>query len=169
MSEPNNFEELKRLLKLKQHEVPPPGYFNHFSGDVVSRIRAGETSGSHGLFARLEGSWLMTVLAAFQAKPGLIGGMATSLCVLLLVGVVLAERTDGNSNGSATASLADAAPVAPVADASPMMASAANLLPAGDSGISMSSNSLHSLQPVPALFGPQQNPLFQNAAFVQNQ
>ncbi len=27
----HNFQDLKRLLKLKRHEVPPPGYFNNFS------------------------------------------------------------------------------------------------------------------------------------------
>jgi hypothetical protein len=42
-----NFEELKKLLTIKRHEVPPPGYFNHFSGQVISRIRAGEAGGSH--------------------------------------------------------------------------------------------------------------------------
>ena len=34
-----DFSELKRLLKLKRHEVPPPGFFNHFSEEVVARIR----------------------------------------------------------------------------------------------------------------------------------
>ena len=52
----NNFEDLKRLLKLKQHEVPPPGYFNDFSGQVVSRIRAGEAGGSRSLIEQLESS-----------------------------------------------------------------------------------------------------------------
>jgi hypothetical protein len=96
MSETNdNFDDLKRLLKLKQHEVPPPGYFSHFSGDVISRIRAGEVGGTAGFLGRFEGnSFMMSLLQVFQAKPGIIGGFATSLCLLLLIGVVMAERSD---------------------------------------------------------------------------
>jgi hypothetical protein len=165
MSEPNNFEELRQLLKLKRHEVPPPGYFNHFSGDVISRIQAGETRGAHGLLERFEGSWVMDVLQIFQAKPGIIGGFATSLCLLLLIGVVLADRPESSGSSSAANDSAMASAAAPDT-ASPLVASA-NLLPAGDSGITISTNAIHSLQPAPALFGPQQNPLFQNASFVQ--
>jgi hypothetical protein len=158
----NNFDGLKRLLKLKQHEVPPPGYFNRFSGDVVSRIRAGESGGSQSIFEQFgSGSW-GSLLQVFQAKPGVIGGFATSLCLLLLIGVVMADRPDGTS----MAGDAGIAPSAP-SDTSPLAYSSVPLSPAGDSGLTITTNSsIHSLQPMPALFGSQQNPLFQPASFM---
>src|ERR1019366_8136739 len=119
MNESNqNFDELKRLLKLKRHEVPPPGYFNHFSGDVISRIRAGEAGGSHSLVEKLreQAPWLATMLRIFESKPGVMGGLATSLCLILLIGVVLAGRPEPVPTGV----LASAAP-AP--EASPALAS----------------------------------------------
>ncbi len=65
MNENNkNFDELKRLLKLKRHEIPPPGYFNNFSGEVISRIRAGETGGSTSLAEQLRD---VTVAGKFAA------------------------------------------------------------------------------------------------------
>src|ERR1019366_3777998 len=124
MNESNdNFDELKRLLKLKRHEVPPPGYFNIFSGEVISRIRAGEADGSQGLAERLHIGvpWLVSLLRIFETKPGVIGGFATSLCLVLLIGVVLAERPDEVPTGvlaasaSATESSPDLASIVPVA------------------------------------------------------
>ena len=162
MSEQNNFQDLKRLLKLKQHEVPPPGYFNHFSSDVVARIRDGEIGGAEGI------SWLHNLLRIFEARPGIIGGLATSLCVLLLFGVVLADRSDAPTGGATMAN----ARSEQGATAAPALAASVPLLPAGDnSGIALNTNSgavtVSSLQPMASLFGQQQqNPLFQSASFM---
>ena len=48
-----NFDQLRRLLKLKRYEQPPPRYFNEFSGLVIARIRAGERVGDLSLVERL--------------------------------------------------------------------------------------------------------------------
>ena len=162
MSEQNNFQELKQLLKLKQHEVPPPGYFNHFSGDVIARIREGDAGGTEGI------SWLQNILRIFEARPGVIGGLATSLCVLLLFGVVLADRSDAPSVGGPSMANAQPEQDAPA----PALASNVPLLPASEnSGIAINTNSgatlVSSLQPMASLFGQQQqNPLFQSASFM---
>ncbi len=160
----NNFEELKQLLKLKRHEVPPPGYLNNFSGEVISRIRTGERGGPQGLAERLheDAPWFMDWLRIFESKPGLIGGFATSLCLLLLLGVVLAERPDSVPAGVLASSQ-------PVPDAAPALASVA-VPPVGatsdNSGIAVSTNPVISLQPVATLFSQQQNPLLQSASFM---
>jgi hypothetical protein len=160
MNENNdNFHELKRLLKLKQHEVPPPGYFSNFPGEVISRIRAGEPAGSQDLAEQLRGtSWLESLLRVFQAKPGVIGGVATSLCLLLLIGVVLADRPDQEPVGILASS--ETTP-----ESTPALAAAVPTS-ADTSGIAVSTNPVVSLQPVATLFSQQQNPLFQSASFA---
>ena len=159
----NNFEGVRRLLKLKQHEIPPPGYFPNFSDQVISRIRAGEAGGSQTFTERLESvaPWLVNFLQIFETKPGLIGAVATSLCLLLTIGVVMGERTD---NASKTI-----LPTAEFASAGASSASitAPPLVVAADStGIVASTNTATSLQPVSTLFGQPNASLFQSASFA---
>jgi hypothetical protein len=165
MNESNdNFDELKRLLKLTQHEVPPPGYFNNFSGEVISRIRSGEAGGSRSLVERLhvQAPWLVTLLRIFETKPGVMGAFATSLCLVLLIGVVLADRPD-----SAPANVLASSEPAP--ESAPTLAAVAPVVAAAaadnSGGIAVSTNPMVSLQPAATLFG-QQNPLFQSASFT---
>ena len=97
-----NFELLHRLLALKRHEMPPPGYFNVFSKRVIARIRAGEAETPAGLLERLSDQvpWLLKFLQAFEAKPVFAGAYASALCLLLIAGVILAERPETTSQAS---------------------------------------------------------------------
>lgn len=161
----NNFEDLKRLLKLKQHEVPPPGYFNNFAGQVVSRIRAGEAGGARSFTERLEAEapWVAGFLRIFETRPGIIGGFATSLCLLMVLVVVFADRSERASKDLLTISEPAAATESSVASMS-----APALVAASDTtGIVASTNPVTSLQPVATLFGqPASAPLFQPASFA---
>jgi hypothetical protein len=81
----NEFEALRRLLALKRHEVPPPGYFEDFSGRVIGRLRAGE--------AVSQLPWLLRLLQAFESKPAYPVAFASALCTLLLFGIVSVEQS----------------------------------------------------------------------------
>jgi len=160
----NNFETLKQLLNLKRHEVPPPGYFRNFSGQVISRIRAGDAGGPQNFTEHLQSTapWLVNFLRIFETKPGLVGAFATSLCLLLVAGVFFAERSDStpkNFTAIAENTQPTLASTAPVTGA-PMLASADQ-----SGGITASTNPIFSLQPAATMFG-QQNPLFQSASFA---
>ena len=146
----NNFESLRRLLALKRHETPPPGYFEHFSSEVTARIRASERGTAGGRAAELP--WLFRLLAAFEAKPAFAGGFASVLCLLLLVGIVYAERPDVTLQpllpAAATGdSLAVATPAG--LDSQPMTQ------PAGQTIFASSTNPVFSAQSAPSLFGSQ--------------
>lgn len=81
----NDFEALRRLLALKRHEVPPPGYFEDFSSRVIGRIRAAE--------AAPQLPWLLRLLHAFETRPAYPVAFASALCTLLLFGIVSVEQS----------------------------------------------------------------------------
>jgi hypothetical protein len=87
MSEKNedDFEALRRLLALKRHEVPPPGYFEDFSSRVIGKIRAGE--------AVRELPWILRLLQTIETKPAYPVAFASALCTLLLFGIVSVEQS----------------------------------------------------------------------------
>ncbi len=160
-----NFETLKQALKLKRHEVPPPGYFQKFSGKVISRIHAGDSGGRQSFNERLQyqAPWLANLFQLFETKPGLIGAFAIASCLVLVLGVVLAERSDSAPKDLMTTadSAAENSNTENPSLLAPMLAAASDT----SGGIVSSTNPVVSLQPAATLFG-QQNPLFQPAAFA---
>jgi len=72
---PESHDPVRRLLALKRHEVPPPGYFDRFSSEVLHRIeqerQAAATPWWQGVFASL--NWQRTLAAANLAA---LAGMA---------------------------------------------------------------------------------------------
>jgi hypothetical protein len=91
-----NFEQLRRLLSLKRHEQPPPGYFNNFSRQVCARIKAGERADSSFL-ARLfpNASWIQQFWSSLETQPILAGAVGLAACAFLLGGVVYStEKAD---------------------------------------------------------------------------
>lgn len=102
-------------------------------------------------------------LQIFQGRPGIIGGFATSLCVLLLIGIVMADRPDEATVASNLPDVAQTPSIVGPAGPSTMA-----LATADSGGITVGSNSIHGLQAMPTLFGSQQNPLFQPVSFMQS-
>ena len=153
----NNFESLRRLLVLKRHETPPPGYFNYFSSQVLQRIRAGDTGKSANWLEDLFGQapWLGKLLQAFDVKPVFASAFAGALCLLLFLGIIYAERPDLTSQPV----LQSATTAASFAALSPSLSQSADQM-----GIVSSTDPVLSLQPVASLFGPQ-NSLAQPVSF----
>lgn len=124
--EQENFQDLRRLLALKRHEQPPPGYFEHFSGNVIARIRAGEV-GHETWFERLleEAPWLQQLWSAFTGKPVFAGGFGLAVCGVLVAGVILSDDTNPAAmavlpapGASAVVVQAPTQPVSPMVDRS---------------------------------------------------
>ena len=91
---PQNFDRLRRMLALKRHEQPPPGYFHGFSAEVISRIKAGERGEPDSIFGRLfgESSWLQRLRDVLEAKPAYAGAFGAAVCALLISGIVYSEN-----------------------------------------------------------------------------
>lgn len=86
-------EPLLRLLALKRHEQPPPGYFDHFAAKVIARIEAAE--------AAVEGSWWRRLRAQFDARPMLACAYGVVVGTVLVLGVSFASSLDEQPTGAA--------------------------------------------------------------------
>jgi hypothetical protein len=89
-SAPDDFNDVRRLLSLKRHEQPPPGYFQSFSAKVIARIEAAEV-------AAAAMPWWRRVLAGLEAGPALAFSVAVIGGVALLAGLSSAPEPGGTT------------------------------------------------------------------------
>jgi hypothetical protein len=89
-----DFEKLQRLLKLKRHELPPPRFFNDFSGQVTARIRAGDVGKLESLTDVVsQAPWLQRLWQAIVGKPAVSGAFALAACGLLVAGIYFSDQS----------------------------------------------------------------------------
>jgi hypothetical protein len=111
--------------------------------------------------------WLFNFIRLFEARPGMVGAFAGSLCLLLVLGVVFAEYSEHPvKNGMAVAGTAVPDNNNPAVAGLGMPGNPALAL-ADSGGIMASTNPVTTLQPSANLFGESSaNPLFQSAGFM---
>ena len=111
---PDTFDALKRLLRIKRHEPPPPRYFKDFSGQVLARIERGE--------ARL--SWWERF--GFDLRPALAAGAGLAACGLIVYGVATTDGDAGQAGVPVIAGLAAGGSPTPSLFADPEKVAQAN-------------------------------------------
>jgi hypothetical protein len=77
---------LGKLLALKRHEPPPPGYFDHFSDKIIARIEAA------GLSSRA--TWWQRLFPQWEAKPVLACAYGLVITGLLAIGVGVSQSLE---------------------------------------------------------------------------
>ena len=97
--ESENFDALRRLLALKRHEQPPPGFFDDFSRQVVVRIKTGDKGQEAGALGALfsEAPWLQRFLDSLAGNPIVAGAFGVAVCGLLVAGLAYSTSSPGGS------------------------------------------------------------------------
>jgi hypothetical protein len=83
--EQENFDALRKLLALKRHEIPPPGYFDHLPRRISTRLHANE--GSLSLWESLV-DW-------FHLNASMAYAFSLTACGALAVSIIYGARVEG--------------------------------------------------------------------------
>ena len=70
-SSPDDFQDLRRLLALKRHEQPPPGYFNYLPDKIQLRVERDDLS-EHS-------TWWEWLVRKLDGQPVLAGAYAFAI------------------------------------------------------------------------------------------
>ena len=126
-ADPPDFDALRRLLKLKCYENPPPRYFNNFSSQVINRIRAGRSGRGQDAPAGASPAWLQRIFSAFREGPVLAGACAAGVITLLAGGAIYTEKLETTAVGFGGLESQTMLPSAPVlGNVSPLASAGTN-------------------------------------------
>ena len=98
---PEDFENLRKMLKLKRHEQPPPGYFNSFSRLVIARLESDARSGRSDLLSA-DAPWARRLLRILETNPIFAGAFGVAICALLIFGITSFQYVDRASVATVT-------------------------------------------------------------------
>jgi hypothetical protein len=76
-SEPSEFEALRKLLTLKRHEQPPPGYFNRLPDQIAIRLERGE--GRESFWEALLNGFAIRPALAYSVALAAFGALTLSV------------------------------------------------------------------------------------------
>jgi hypothetical protein len=90
INDDQNFDDLRKLLALKKHEQPPPGYFNRLPGKILARLEAVEPA--------VQSTWWDWLVARFDARPILACAYGFTVSSLLVVGFHLSKALQADAD-----------------------------------------------------------------------
>ena len=90
-SSPEDFRDLQRLLALKRHEQPPPGYFHYLPDKIAIRIERADLS-EHS-------TWWEWLVQKLDARPVLAGAYAFAVSGLMLLGFKVSQDVQAEAAG----------------------------------------------------------------------
>src|SRR6185503_5367665 len=94
MMNDENFDQLRTLLSLKNHEQPPPGYFDRLPGKILARIEASELAS--------QSTWWDWLVARFDARPILACAYGFTISGLLLMGFRFSQVLQADARAEST-------------------------------------------------------------------
>jgi hypothetical protein len=90
-SDPNDFEALCKLIALKRHEQPPPGYFSRLPDRIAARLERGE--GRLSIWEKF--------LSPFIFRPAFVYGFSLAALGALTTSVIYSVRVQPGESAQA--------------------------------------------------------------------
>lgn len=94
--DPKEFEKLRKLIALKRHEIPPPGYFDSFSDKVISRIESDDLAHV--------GIW-QQIVSLFKTRPAISWSFSFAAVMTLFVASSGFENHPGTDHANSLPSV----------------------------------------------------------------
>jgi hypothetical protein len=94
-SEREDFERLRRLLAIKKYEQPPPGYFIHFSQQVIAGIQREDATQESGFLRWFTApfAWMQRGWDSLESRPALAGTVGFAVCGVIASGLYFSPAT----------------------------------------------------------------------------